>query len=71
MVTEPRDAPVPERSKTRYYIGFAVLVVVGGILALFVVPNLYFLTADGPAVEEDFQVTVPTNDGLERIDVGE
>ena len=68
MVTEPADAPVPERSKKKYYIGFAILAVIGVILAIFVLPNLYFLTADGPAVEDDFEVTVPAGDGLERVD---
>jgi hypothetical protein len=68
MVTEPSDAPVPEKSKKKYWIGFAVLVVIGAILFLFVVPNLYFLTADGPAIDDGFQVTVPTTDGIERVD---
>jgi hypothetical protein len=68
MVTEPDDAPVPERSKKNYYIGLAIFIVIGAILALFVVPNLYFLTAEGPAVEEGFEVTVPEEQGLDRVD---
>jgi hypothetical protein len=68
MVTEPDDAPVPDRSKKRYYIGFAVLVVIGAGLAFFVLPNLYFMTSEGPAVEDGFRVTLPTDDGLVRVD---
>ena len=69
MVSEPQDAPVPDRSKRNYYIGLAIAIVVGGLLILFVLPNLYALTDEGPAVEEGFGVTVPSGDGLERIDV--
>lgn len=70
MVTEPDNAPVPESSKKNYYIGLAAAIVIGGLLVLFVFPNLWFLTAEGPAVEEGFQVTLPAgDDGLTRTDV--
>ncbi|GIT92950.1 hypothetical protein JANAI62_34080 [Jannaschia pagri] len=68
MVSEPNDAPVPNASKGRYYIGLAVAIVLGGLLVLFVFPNLVALTNEGPAVDDDFQVTLPSADGLERVD---
>ncbi|TFL20184.1 hypothetical protein [Jannaschia formosa] len=68
MVSEPRDAPVPNRSKRNYYIGLVVAIVIGGLIALFVLPNLYMMTDEGPAVDDDFQITVPdAGDGLERV----
>ena len=70
MVSEPDDAPVPNKSKRKYYIGLVVAIIVGGFLALFVLPNVYMMTDEGPAVDDDFQITVPSADGgLDRVDV--
>ena len=63
MTHEPSDAPVPDQSKTKYFIGLAVAIVFGGLLAVFVLPNLFILTDEGPAADTEFQITVPESDG--------
>ncbi|PWJ10928.1 hypothetical protein [Jannaschia seohaensis] len=70
MVSEPKDAPVPDRSKRNYYIGVATALVIGGLLAVFVLPNALMLTDEGPAVDDGFQITLPGDDGLERVEIG-
>ncbi|WP_298429573.1 hypothetical protein [uncultured Jannaschia sp.] len=71
MVIEPHDAPVPESSKRNYYIWLAVAIVLGGLLVVFVMPNLYYLTAEGPAVDGGFNVVVPEADGTGLANVGD
>lgn len=67
MVTEPRDAPVPEKSKKNYYIGLALAIVVGIVLIVFVFPNLLAMTDDSPAVSDDFEVRLPGDEGVEEV----
>lgn len=64
MVREPRDAPVPEKSKKNYYIGLAAAIVIGAVLMIFVLPNLYYSTTEGPAADEADGVVLPGDDGL-------
>lgn len=68
MVREPDDAPVPEASKTRFYIGLAAAIVIGGLLAIFVLPNLYASGTEGPAEESIDGIVVPGADGLQTLD---
>ncbi|MCK0169016.1 hypothetical protein MWU52_15785 [Jannaschia sp. S6380] len=64
MVREPDDAPVPEKSKKNYYIGLVVAILIGAVLVIFVLPNLYFLTDEGPAVDDVEGIVLPDEDGL-------
>ncbi|WP_371156630.1 hypothetical protein [Jannaschia sp. 2305UL9-9] len=68
MVTEPESAPVPEKSKPRYYVGLAIAIAVGILLIVFIFPNLLAMVDDSPAVTDDFKITLPSGDGLERVD---
>lgn len=68
MPIEPTDAPVPETSKTRFYVGLLAAILVGGALAVFVLPNLYASTTEGPAADAIDGVVVPGRDGLETLD---
>ena len=65
MPHEPTDAPVPEKSKSTYYVGLVVAILVVGALAVFVFPNILALTNEGPTAVDDLEVQVPTDDGLE------
>ncbi|WP_299647267.1 hypothetical protein [uncultured Jannaschia sp.] len=65
MVREPDDAPVPEKSKKNYYIGLIVAIIVGGALVLFVLPNLYYQTDEGPATDSADGIVTPSPDGLD------
>ena len=68
MVTEPEDAPVPEGSKRNFYIGLVLAIIVGAFLVIFVLPNLYASTTEGPAVDSIDGVVVPGADGLQTMD---
>jgi hypothetical protein len=59
MPHEPADAPVPDRSKKSYYIWLAVAIVVGGLFVVFILPNLYFMTAEGPSTDGEFEIRTP------------
>ncbi|CTQ49672.1 hypothetical protein [Jannaschia donghaensis] len=68
MVSEPKDAPVPDKSKTKFYIGLVVAILIGGALVIFVLPNLYASTTEGPAADAIDGVVVPGEDGLQTLD---
>lgn len=68
MVREPDDAPVPEKSKKRFYIGLVLATLVGGFLVIFVLPNLYASTTEGPAADAIDGIIVPGADGLQTLD---
>ncbi|CUH09508.1 hypothetical protein JSE7799_00102 [Jannaschia seosinensis] len=68
MPHEPDNAPVPDKSKRSYYIGLVVAIIVVGALAVFLFPNLLALTNEGPAVEDELIIRVPSEEGLEPVD---
>ena len=68
MVREPNDAPVPEGSKRNFYIALVVAIIIGALLVIFVLPNFYASTTEGPAEDAIEGVVVPSPDGLETLD---